>query len=286
MKYWRHAREVIGRDPVAEGRIGGGSPVYAEYYVFRARQLQVRGLAGPCLLTQLDGAAVRAEAGTTAVRGIPLGSLLVLPECATTWHYGGTIEFAAFYPIPAKGELAKRLVKAAAEAADAGIVSFKDLLVSACAAAIVGELRKGDDAETSYLAATADLMMIQACRVIADPTMRGEGVHADGKQPGIRLTCDYIRKNPAGDLSVASLAGMAGYSPSRFRGLFSAQTDLSPRQFILAVRLETARNLLASTSMPISAIALECGFASQSHLTASFRTAHRMTPAAYRRAFG
>ena len=285
MEYWRHAREIIGHDPVAEGGIGGDSPVYVEYYVFRARRLHVQGFAGPCLLTQLDGAAVRAEAGTAAVRGIPLGSLLVLPGQATSWHYSGAIDFAAFYPLEHDGDLAGRLVSAAHQA-DEPIVSFRDVLVSACGATIIDELRKGKHADPSYLEKTADLMMIQACRVLGAAAGTEAVPPADGKQPGIRMVCEFIRRNPAGDLSADNLAGMAGYSTSRFRELFRVQTGLSPRQYILAIRLEIARNLLASTSTPISAIALECGFASQSHLTASFRTAHRMTPAAYRRTFG
>jgi len=39
---------------------------------------------------------------------------------------------------------------------------------------------------------------------------------------------------------------------------------------------------VATTALPIAYIAQECGFASQSHLTACFRHAHAVTPAAFR----
>jgi len=51
---------------------------------------------------------------------------------------------------------------------------------------------------------------------------------------------------------------------------------------VLAARLDLARKLLTQSTLPISRIAEECGFSSQSHLTASFRVAHSTTPAQYR----
>jgi AraC family transcriptional regulator len=55
-----------------------------------------------------------------------------------------------------------------------------------------------------------------------------------------------------------------------------------PSLCVLAARLEQARKLLTMTTLLISRIAGDCGFSSQSHLTASFRTAHAATPAEYR----
>jgi AraC family transcriptional regulator len=57
---------------------------------------------------------------------------------------------------------------------------------------------------------------------------------------------------------------------------------VSPHRYVLAARLDLARKLLTQTTFPISRIAEECGFSSQSHLTASFRAAHSTTPAQYR----
>jgi AraC family transcriptional regulator len=57
---------------------------------------------------------------------------------------------------------------------------------------------------------------------------------------------------------------------------------VSPHRYVLAARLDLARKLLAQSTLPIVRVAAECGFSSQSHLTASFRTAHSTTPAQYR----
>jgi len=45
---------------------------------------------------------------------------------------------------------------------------------------------------------------------------------------------------------------------------------VSPHRYVLAARLDLARKLLTQTTFPISRIAEECGFSSQSHLTREF----------------
>jgi AraC family transcriptional regulator len=60
---------------------------------------------------------------------------------------------------------------------------------------------------------------------------------------------------------------------------------MPPHRYIMSTRLEQGRKLLSMSSMPISRIAQECGFTSQSHFTASFRAAHAVTPAAFRASF-
>ncbi len=67
------------------------------------------------------------------------------------------------------------------------------------------------------------------------------------------------------------------------RRLFQQTLGVPVHRYILAARLEQARKLLAITSQPISRIADDCGFSSQSHFTACFRAAHAITPADYRK---
>ena len=54
-------------------------------------------------------------------------------------------------------------------------------------------------------------------------------------------------------------------------------------QYVQAARVERARKLLGNSSLPIYRIFKDCGFASQSHLTARFRAAHGVTPAVFHR---
>ncbi|KAB8321278.1 helix-turn-helix transcriptional regulator [Tolypothrix campylonemoides VB511288] len=57
---------------------------------------------------------------------------------------------------------------------------------------------------------------------------------------------------------------------------------VTPYQYVLQQRIERAKVLLRHRERAISDIALECGFANQSHFTKHFRQFTGMTPKAYR----
>lgn len=64
--------------------------------------------------------------------------------------------------------------------------------------------------------------------------------------------------------------------------VLTMRLGMPAHHYVLATRLEQARNLLTLSEMPVAHIAQECGFSSQSHLTAAFRAAHAVTPAQFR----
>nr|WP_025828250.1 AraC family transcriptional regulator [Acetobacter persici] len=95
----------------------------------------------------------------------------------------------------------------------------------------------------------------------------------------------YIEEQLANDLSVSDLAQLLGYSPDYFSRLFKCTLGLPPNQYVIRRRIERAKMLLRSGSLPIAEIALMCGFATQTHLHEMFKRHIGMTPAAYRRCF-
>jgi AraC family transcriptional regulator len=59
---------------------------------------------------------------------------------------------------------------------------------------------------------------------------------------------------------------------------------LTPSKYIRRVRIERAKALLSDSGLPIVDVAVQVGFADQSHFTAAFREATSMTPRTYRNA--
>jgi len=100
-----------------------------------------------------------------------------------------------------------------------------------------------------------------------------------------RLLVDFIEQHLSEPLSLGQLAGLCALSEYHFARMFRESFGLPPHQYLLARRLDHARQLLRSTRQPLGDIALACGFASASHFANRFRQVVGATPGEYRLAF-
>ena len=79
----------------------------------------------------------------------------------------------------------------------------------------------------------------------------------------IDTVIDYILKNLQGDISLQTLSGIVHYSPFHFQKLFKDILGVSPKQYIIKLRLETALHVMVvHPQKSIMEIAMECGFSS------------------------
>lgn len=101
----------------------------------------------------------------------------------------------------------------------------------------------------------------------------------------IRKTLDAIEAWMPSGIRIATLAGQLGMGTHQFTRLFRQTMGYSPYRFVMMRRIERARALLEETALPLIEIALELGFASQSHFTSVFHREMRATPQAYRSLF-
>jgi AraC family transcriptional regulator len=108
---------------------------------------------------------------------------------------------------------------------------------------------------------------------------RGRGGLTPGQQRRVR---DCVEAYIGEDLSVARLAQEAALSPERFARVFKTSFGCTPYRWVQQRRVEEAIRLLKTTTKSISEIALELGFASQSHFTQVFKQMTGTTPARLR----
>jgi AraC family transcriptional regulator len=87
----------------------------------------------------------------------------------------------------------------------------------------------------------------------------------------------------AGDPGLSELASLCGLSRAHFLRAFKQTMGLPPHRWLLLQRVRRAKELLQHSRKPINEIALECGFADQSHLTRVFSKAIGIGPGAWRR---
>ncbi len=85
---------------------------------------------------------------------------------------------------------------------------------------------------------------------------------------------------------LADLALLCKMSPSHFAKKFRSSAGLSLQRFVNRRRMQAAMALLGTNSIPLSQIALDLGFSSQSHFTRLFSSLTGFTPASYRRQIG
>ena len=100
----------------------------------------------------------------------------------------------------------------------------------------------------------------------------------------VRRIQEYVDRNITESIKVSELCALVNRTPSHFSRTFKRTVGVSPHAYVLRRRIQLASQLLAGSELPLSEIALHCGFGDQSHLSNRFREHRGMTPAAWRRA--
>ena len=114
------------------------------------------------------------------------------------------------------------------------------------------------------------------------PVLARQLADAEGRFDGLH---DWMAANLDADLRVEALADQAGMSPRTFARLYVEHTGQTPAKAVEAMRLEAARGLLETGDLPISQVAVRCGFGDDERLRRAFSRSLQVSPAAYRERF-
>ncbi|MCZ0963843.1 AraC family transcriptional regulator [Paracoccus benzoatiresistens] len=93
----------------------------------------------------------------------------------------------------------------------------------------------------------------------------------------------FLAEHLTGGFSLDALAETCALSKSHFSRAFKQSFGKTPYRWLLEYRVARAKDMLRS-DMPISHVALACGFADQSHMTRIFSAIQGETPGNWRRA--
>lgn len=98
---------------------------------------------------------------------------------------------------------------------------------------------------------------------------------------------DYVKRmlkeDPGRNVDFHIIAESVGYSYDRFRHLFRDQTGVSPAQYLLTLRIASAKKLLENEALPLSRVGMLCGFQNVSNFVTMFHKKVRVTPMQYRK---
>ena len=98
----------------------------------------------------------------------------------------------------------------------------------------------------------------------------------------LRRVRAYVDAHLDEKIRLSDLAAEAGLSVYHFAKAFRCTVGMPPYRYILQTRIERAHELLVSTSLPITQIALTVGFSDHSQFARQFRRFVGTTPSAVR----
>lgn len=162
------------------------------------------------------------------------------------------------------------------------ILLSRDPQLKSIALSFKNEMTQDNIAGRLYIESLANILGIHILRTYC--TFNSVIREYEGGLPKYKLkqSIDYINAHLDDEIKLADIAKILGMSQYYFCRLFKQSMGVAPYQYVMEKRVERAKDLLRHKNVAIADIALQCGFANQSHFTKNFRKLTGTTPKAFR----
>src|SRR5262245_9908669 len=212
----------------------------------------------------------------------PAGAISVVPAGSPArWRWSGRREWLHVYLEPG---LVRR-VAAEVFDLDPARLAFPPLdnvdlpPLRAAMAAVSAELASDGAGGPLAAESLANILAIHLLRHLTAPRRLQRG--RDGALPRgrLRAVVEYIEEHLDASPSLQQMAEVVGLNPYHFARQFKAATGLPPHQFVIARRVERARELLQTgADLSLAEVALRAGFSDQSQFSYHFKRLLGVTP--------
>ena len=98
----------------------------------------------------------------------------------------------------------------------------------------------------------------------------------------VKSTEEFLRSHMCSDFSLDDLAAFANYSPYHFIRVFKKHTGKTPFGYLIELKIEKAKSLLANRNYCINEISILCGFKNRTHFSTVFKRITGVTPSEYK----
>lgn len=127
------------------------------------------------------------------------------------------------------------------------------------------------------------LMDLNATSPVAYASLKYTGRTADAL---VARSQQWAAANYAAAAPVTQMVALSGLPERTFKRRFTMATGVSPLEYVHALRLEEAKQMLATGDLSVEAVAQEVGYQDATFFGRLFRRKVAMTPAQYRGHFG
>lgn len=116
-------------------------------------------------------------------------------------------------------------------------------------------------------------ILVMAMRYHSEPAAKKE----------LFASLDYIHSHFSEDLSVEELAEREHLSPGRYRTVFRQVWGMSPKEYLIRLRMDKSMELLSGTDLSVGEVAGLVGFSDPLYFSRLFRKKTGISPLAYRK---
>lgn len=230
-----------------------------------------------------EGHCIRESGGDVTEKDLAAGLVSLLPsETPVRWSWDTRLSFAVMALEP---EYLNKVARETFGLDPAGVRLLtvegqRDPLITGIAGNLMREAMNGDAGSRLFAESLAGMLAVHLLRNYSE---RSQPIVSDriSTQPrAVTQAVSFIHDNYARDLSLADIAAAAHLSPFHLSRIFKKATGVTPHQYLLEVRVNSARSLLTAGAgdRSLAEVAAAVGFADQSHLTRHFKRMLGVTP--------
>lgn len=240
-------------------------------------------------LTMHLGGAKRVErrggGGATRIVDLESGALSIMPAgSAYDWSTRGPIEFAHLYLAPCSLDrlVAEEFDRDPSSLSLEDRVGVRDPLLQTLFLAMLEESAGATAVSRLYLDTLLQSLMMRLVRNYGN--VASSPLRPTHSLPPARLrrVLDFMQANLAADIKLADLASVAASSPFHFSRSFAAAAGAPPYAYLLGLRIEAAKVMLATGSGSVQEISESCGFNSAAQFSRTFKRLMGTTPGKFR----
>lgn len=146
------------------------------------------------------------------------------------------------------------------------------------------ETARSDPGGELVIRSLADVLFVQAVRAyMASSPQSQTGLLAALADPQLGKAINAMHADAAHRWTVAALANVCGMSRSSFALRFQQVVGQTPLEYLSRWRMNLAMSLMLEKAKPLSSIALDVGYETESSFSKAFQRTTGMTPSSYRR---